>query len=160
MASPVTAVPADNSAAVCETAKEVPPVTKEDFAKIERIITVIHDNGLLQLPFYYHELNSLGNEIDPLHPFQFLGAIFGSPKLGPLMPALFEDFFKRNGFLQGVEKGMTRDFHRLEPVLASFAKKVHTTPEALRPYIQKRDWDGMVRHLIAMLPRSAHAPPA
>jgi hypothetical protein len=156
-----------------EPVEQVPllPAAPGDEAKIAQIITIMGTNPSLPsifppslgLSYFASYLTQLGNEIDPIHPFQFLGAIFGNPELKRHMRGIMDDFIKRRGFLGGVERGMTRDYQQLAQYLDSFAHRVGTTAAALRPYIEAKDWTGITEHLIgvrSLTVQQSYLPPA
>jgi len=122
----------------------------------------------------YGYLKGLKKALDPLHPFQFLGTIFGTPALKEKMPSIFLDktpkilfidvsYEKQKGFCGGVKEGMERELKRnnIEPHIHSFCRRVGTTPEKVRSFIDynviaRSNWHGLVEHLIEVpLPPSS-----
>jgi hypothetical protein len=87
----------------------------------------------------------------PLHPFKFLETIFGNPSLKKHMPYIFNDFFLKKGFMAGVIKGMEREAakNNLDRYIEPFARKMELVPQSVRTLIQVRNWEGVVRLLLA-----------
>lgn len=124
--------------------------TEEDKAVIAEIITILGENNKLSLLFKQNHLKALGTQIDHLHPMKFLTAIFNDPQLKMYMNGIFEDYFKRNGFMDGLGPSMTREQEKgkLQQYIPDFAKELHVPAESIRPYFQASDWEGLVRFLI------------
>jgi hypothetical protein len=136
-----------------EPAYEQLVLTAADRANIAWIIRTMADNGKLSLLMSYkNELKRRGAEINHVHPLKFLAAIFDPnvPDLKCCMFNVFDDYFKREGFLDGLAPSLTREADRgkLEAYIPGFAKDVGASPDAIRPYFHAKDWDGLVRYLI------------
>ncbi len=141
-------------------ARHLPDLSHEDQQRIQFVVTSLATKTtpeLIQLKGKLEEIDVVLSK--NAHPFQFLGYIFSTPATRDLMPAVFgkpasawslfdSSVFTRNGFLSGVKKGMNAHANNLEPFIHSFSEKVRTTPQNIRPFIQKQDWFGLVKHLI------------
>lgn len=66
------------------------------------------------------------------------------------MPNIFDDYFKRNGFLEGLGPSLTREAEKgkLDPYLNDFAAELNIPVNQIRTYFQTRDWENLVRYLI------------
>ncbi len=124
--------------------------TDDDKANISEIITTMAENNKLSLLLKQSYLRNLGAQINHVHPLKFLGAVFSNPMLKECMIEIFDDYFKRNGFMDGLGPSLTREAEKgkLDPLIKDFAVEVHVSPESIRPYFQKKDWEGLVRFLM------------
>ncbi len=117
---------------------------------ISEIIRHLGERGKMWLLGHKSYMNELGDSIQHVHPLKFLEVICSDDYLKACMREAFEDYFKRNHFMDGLGEGlnnkaMTGD---LEQHIPDFAEAVHITKEEIFPYFQKRDWEGLVRYLI------------
>jgi hypothetical protein len=124
--------------------------TDEDQANIYEIISTIADNGKLSLLLKQSYLKNLGAQVNHVHPLKFLSTIFTNHTLKEQMYDIFDDYFKRNGFLDGLVPSLNReaDKGKLEQYVGDFSKDLELSPENLLPFFQKRDWENFVRYLI------------
>ncbi|HSX26946.1 MAG TPA: hypothetical protein VLE89_08085 [Chlamydiales bacterium] len=124
--------------------------TEQDKANIYEIITTLSENGKLSLLFKQDHLKQLGTQINHVHPLKFLSTIFSNPRLRYCMYDIFDDYFKRNGFMDGLGPSLQKESEKgkLDPLLSDFAKEVNVAPELLRPHFQARDWENLVRKLM------------
>ena len=124
--------------------------TEQDQAHVFEIISTMSENGKLSLLLKQSHLKELGAQINHLHPFKFLEVIFTNDHLKTCMPSIFDDYFKRNGFMEGLGPSLTNeaDKGKLDQHVIHFAKEVNVSPEALQPYVTARDWENLVRYLI------------
>jgi hypothetical protein len=124
--------------------------TDQDKATIYEIITTMAENGKVGLLFKKNHLNELGSHINHIHPLKFLSTIFSNPRLKECMGGIFEDYFKRNGFMDGLGPSLEKEAEKgtLEKLLPGFATEVSVDSDHLRPYFRSRDWENMVRKLI------------
>jgi hypothetical protein len=121
-----------------------------DRENIDEIITTLAKNGKLGLLFKQNHLKALGARIDHLHPLKLLSAIFSNPDLKSHMGDIFNDYFKRNGFMDGIGPSLTSnaDQGNLNQYIDKFAQEVNVPAESLRPYFENRDWEGLIESLI------------
>ncbi len=124
--------------------------TEQDKLTITEIITAIGENGKLGLLFMQGYLRTLGVQVDHVHPLKFLAIVFSNMQLKIYMNDLFKDYFKRNGFMEGLAPNMTREQEKgkLQQYIPHFAKELNLPSEMLRPYFQSSDWEGLVQYLI------------
>jgi len=124
--------------------------TEEDRAKIYEIVSTIANNPKLSLLFSQSHLRQLGQEINHVHPLKFLATVFSNSELKSSMYYVFDDGFKRSGFMDGLGPSLDRESQKgkLAMYLKDFAAEVSVSPESLQEYFKSRDWDNMVRFLI------------
>jgi len=124
--------------------------TDEDRANVYEIISTMSENGKLSLLFKQSHLKEVGSRINHLHPLKFLSAIFTDPHLKSCMYYIWNDYFKKGGFLDGLGPSLTREAERgkLEQYLDDFSAEVGVKGENIRPYFNSHDWEGLVLYLI------------
>lgn len=124
--------------------------TQEDQSNIYEIITLMSENGKFSLLLKKNHLQSLGAQINHVHPLKFLSTIVTHPRLRPCLLDIFGDYFKRNGFMDGIGPSLSREAEKgtLEQYISDFANEVNEPKEALVKYFQNQDWEGLVRVFI------------
>lgn len=134
--------------------KEIPyqdlVCTDQDRAYIIEIITGMAENSKFSLLLKQNHFKNIGTQINHVHPLKFLVVAVSSPQLKANLEIIFDDYFKRNGFMDGLGPCLTREAEKgkLEKYLPAFAAEVGIPEEKIRPYFQARDWDGFVRFLM------------
>ncbi len=134
--------------------KEIPynelVCTEADKANIGYIIQTLAGNGKLSLLFKQGDLKRIGAEINHVHPLKFLETIFADATLKAHMREVSNDYFKWNGFLDGLVPSLTNQANqnKLAQHLNEFAKRTNTNPKELTPYFQSQDWENLVRYLM------------
>lgn len=118
--------------------------TEEDKALIFELITTLSDNSKFTLLMKQSHLRQLGAQINHVHPFKFLGAIFSHPRLKTGMRNVFDDYFKRNGFMDGLGPSLSREASKgkLFQYLDDFAAEVNVSSTALKELFGSRNWAG------------------
>lgn len=124
--------------------------TDEDVAKITEIVTTIADTNKLSLLFKQTHLRELGAQINHVHPLKFLSTVFSNPHLKTCMFYIWNDSFKRSGFIDGLGPSLTResDKGKLAQYLPDFSKEVGASQKDMQVYVDQRDWDNFVVFLI------------
>lgn len=117
---------------------------------IYEIISTMAEHGKLTLLFKQSSLREMGAQINEVHPLKFLAVIFKDPYLKSCMFYIWDDYFKRNGFLEGLVPSLKREAEKgkLEIHLKDFALDVGSSEEALKSYVDAGDWENMVLFLI------------
>jgi len=124
--------------------------TEQDQAHITEIIKTMAEYGKLTLLFKQNHLKQLGAQINHVHPLKFLEIVLVDADLKQCMREIFEDYFKRTGFLDGIGPSLTREMEKgkLTQHIESFSKTVDVSADEIRPHFQTSDWEALVRHLI------------
>ncbi|HEX2582518.1 MAG TPA: hypothetical protein VHL30_00180, partial [Chlamydiales bacterium] len=124
--------------------------TEQDQSHITEIIKIMSENGKLGLLFRQNHLKQLGAQINHVHPLKFLETIFSNPESKASMRDIFEDYFKKTGFLDGLGPSLSREMEKgkLMQYVEDFSKTVGVSAEGIRPYFQTGDWEALVRYLI------------
>ncbi len=126
------------------------PYTEQDRAHIYEIISTMAEKGKLGLLFQQNHLRELGAHINHVHPLKFLASIFKDPYLKSSMYYIWNDYFKRNGFLEGLAPSLTREAEKgkLDMYIKDFAADLGISAEAVKTYFDARDWENLVLFLI------------
>lgn len=124
--------------------------TEEDQNNIDYLIQTMATHRKLSLLLKKNELNGIGDKIYHVHPFKFLGTVFSNENLKACMREIYKDYFKWNGFMDGLGPSLTiqADQGKLGQYLNDFAKETGVTSQELLGYIQSKDWESMVRYLM------------
>lgn len=130
----------------------LPPCSPEDKKRIEEVLSILDENSSVSIVSKVSRLDELESELDPVHPLVFLLVIFSDRALKDKVRRIFDNFFKithQVGFLRGVEKGFgNKKMVELDPYLEAWAIRLNTTKSRVRPLIQRKDWRGLVLHLL------------
>ncbi|EKE08696.1 MAG: hypothetical protein ACD_17C00043G0004 [uncultured bacterium] len=124
--------------------------SEQDRANIHIIIATMAEKGKLALLFQQSALREIGAQINHVHPLKFLAVIFKEPYLKSCMSYIWDDYFKRNGFLDGLGPSLFREAEKgkLDLYLEPFAKEIGLQKEDLKPYTDVHDWENLVLYLI------------
>jgi len=127
------------------------PRTLEDENKIDDLITTIGVLGKMDLLLHHEKrLRKMGDELRYIHPFKFIGYIFSKPDLKGHMGSVFDDYFKRSKFVK--DYSQTMDIYdlrnKLYIYLEDFANEVNIPSHKIKPFIDNKDWEGLLRFLI------------
>ncbi len=127
------------------------PIKEEQAQIIYDIIETVAKNNVLQLGLKKSELEKKRKKIDDVHPLRFLGTIFSNPYLRQrCMPKIQDSIFKWRAFLGGLSGTMDREYDRnnLMSHIPGFCKVVKADEESVRHYLQKKEWEKLVKYLI------------
>ncbi|HSX38891.1 MAG TPA: hypothetical protein VLE95_08760 [Chlamydiales bacterium] len=120
--------------------------TEQDKSYIIELVTTIAENNKFSLLLKQTYLKNIGVQINHVHPLKFLSVAVSSDFLKSCVIQIFDDYFKRNGFMDGLGPSLTREAEKgkLENYLADFSKEVSVPLENIRPYVETRDWESLV----------------
>ena len=126
------------------------PCDERDKEAISTIIRTMAENGKFWLLKHKSELTALGDSVRHVHPLKFMEVIFADEYLKSCMIEIFDDYFKRNGFLDGIGETLTAKSRMgdLDRYINDFAKAVHASPDSIRPFFEAMDWEGLMRYLM------------
>ncbi len=124
--------------------------SEQDKAFIYELITVMAENGKVSLLFKQSHLKQLGAQINHVHPLKFLSTVFTNSHLTTSMTEIFDDYFKRTGFMEGLGTTLTREAEKgkLELYINDFAAEISVPLEVIQKHFHSRDWEGLVRSLM------------
>lgn len=133
-------------------------INEEERQKINRIIDTTANKNVFGLVSERKELLELGRQVQHVHPFKFLERVFTDPKLKKDMREIWTWILdsKKNGFMNGKDdvpgfgQKMTRENGRdnLRPYIVGFAKAVKADPDKIRGYVDRQQWEELVKYLI------------
>ena len=136
------------------------PLTDEDAKIIHQIIEMIGSLNVLAIPFKTPLLIELGNKIQHVHPLKFLEKVLNTPQLKLSMIKVEDSTVKWNGFLWGnsldgssgfkAKCNRETDQKNFAIYIDDFCKVVKAPVEKVRPFVEKKDWEGLVRFLIKL----------
>ncbi len=136
------------------------PLTEEEGGIIYQIIDTVGNLGEFKLWKRKEEINTLGSKVQHVHPFKFLEVVFNTPHLKQSMIKIEDSFLsqKWRGFFDGTDQqpGFTakceREFARdnFAPYIVGFCQVVKANPEQVRHFIEKKEWEKLVRFLIKL----------
>jgi|GEM_PF-3671578 len=134
--------------------------SSDDQEKIADIVKTLDKNSALGLIGEQTRLEKLGQKIDSIHSLAFLWTIFHDRDLTACMQRIFAASFTKSfhiaGFMEGVNKGMSRyNPAKLDPYLQEWAQALGTTKKAVKPLIDApfnkgKDWTALVLHLLSV----------
>lgn len=131
---------------------EMDPPGMVERSKVEFIVKTLAHESLLDIWGKEATLVTYGEEIEHIHPFQFLEAIFGEFSLVKNdMPTLMKRSIIPGKFLGGLKKSMKLSDHKdkVALYLPSFAKKMNSTLEKVKSFlVPTQKWEGLVMYLI------------
>lgn len=126
------------------------PLNEEEKVLIQKIIITLASKNTFMLAFEKKSLERKGRRIHHVHPFRFLGHVFSDPTLKSAMHEIRKSHFKWNGFMEGYAKKMRNEAaqNNLMPYVRSFSAYLQADSQAVTSFIQKSDYEGLVRHLL------------
>jgi hypothetical protein len=130
--------------------------TEAEQKKIFFIIDKLANANLLTLGANALTLTKYGNEIEHVHPFRFLQYIFLHPKLKKDMDTLSKSDAawlgksRWDSFIDGIAKNLTKLDATVPTCKAGFARALRVELTAIDPFINRKDWKGMVKKLIEL----------
>jgi len=130
--------------------------SETDIACVTEIITTLGENGKLTLLFKQGHLKQLGSQINHLHPLKFLSSIFCNPDMKVHMVEIFDDYFKRTGFMDGLGPSLDKEAEKgkLNQYLSDFANEICVPLEEIQMFFQAgndHDWEAFVYRLIELV---------
>jgi hypothetical protein len=125
--------------------------TEEDRLCIYEIISTLAKTNAALLLFKEERLNEVGEQIRHLHPLKFLSSVLTHPYLKGCLREIFDDFFKRRGFLSGFTPNLLREVEKgtMDCYQVEFAQEVQIPLESFASFLQSRDWEGMIQALLS-----------
>jgi hypothetical protein len=126
----------------------------KDRAMIAELITTMGENGKLSLLMKQSHLKEIGVRINHVHPLKFLAVIFSQAPLKAHMNVIFDDYFIRSRFMDGLAPRLDREAEKktLDLYAKDFAKEVKVPVDNIRTFFQSRDWENFVRYLMRYEP--------
>ncbi len=123
---------------------------EKDRIAIGEIVKNMAEHGKIWLLKHRTFMNELGDSVRHVHPLKFLEVVFTDEYLKSCMRELFEDYFKKTGFMDGLGETLTNKaaIGDLDRYLADFCKAIKVPFESVKIYFEAKDWEGLVRFLM------------
>ena len=125
--------------------------TQEDVNNIVDLITTLGSHGKVDLLLNHKKrLRHIEQKIAHVHPLKFMAVIFTRPQLATHMRTLHTNWFIWSNFINGFANNMNNEFanHRIYPFLQSFCKEIKCKEQDIKPYVYKKDWEGLLKFFI------------
>lgn len=129
------------------------PLGEEEQRVITYILLTLSDKNPLALAFERKSLEKNGRRIEHVHPLRFLGYVCADSRLLNALRDVRRSSFKWQGFAGGISRrlGQEADRDNLIRHLPGFAATLRLNYQKLVPFVEKRDWEGLVQCLIDSL---------
>jgi len=126
------------------------PISHSERETISFIITNMAEKNIFELAFDKKKMEEKGKRINHVHPLRFIGHIFSRHDLKKNMKRIKKSSFKWDAFMDGVARRMKEENSKnnLLMYVSGFAKSLGVNPDKVTYYIQKKDWEGLVRYLM------------
>lgn len=126
------------------------PLHEHEKVLIHKIVDTMARDNVIKLGLKRKTMEKKGKKIRHVHPLRFLGHVFADPHLKHCMREISRSSFKWNGFIDGMRDRIEEEAARggLLPHVHAFAQHVHCDEERARRYIEKHDWEKLVRLLL------------
>jgi hypothetical protein len=149
---------ADIGSAQGQTSYNQLSLTDAEAKMIYQIIDSLGNLGLAKLYFKEDEMTMLGNKVQHVHPLKFLETVLTNPHLKQSMVQVEDSYFKWRGFLNGSSNApgfvarcnREADHNNFAPYIRGFCQVVKAHPEQVRAFIERREWEKLVRFLIKL----------
>jgi hypothetical protein len=132
------------------------PLNPEEEKLIYDLVYEVGNAGWGTLWLDKAKLLQIGKDIHHVHPLRFLGVVYSHPPLKEAMKKIFSDIVKFRSFFLGSQgqtgfsDKMDREHERknLKPHLWGFSQLVQKHPDQLEPFIEHKDWIGLVECIV------------
>lgn len=144
-----------------ETELEQPGLTPLDFfyqlplhdnerELIHKIISTMAKDNVIKLGLKRKSMERKGKKIRQVHPLRFLGQVFSDRYLHQCMREIRTSHFKWNGFIDGMRDRIEEESARgnLLPYVPGFSQLLQVDEKKVAHYIERHDWEGLVKHLL------------
>lgn len=125
-------------------------INDHDKDLIYKIIDTMARDNVIKLGLKRRSMERKGRKVRHVHPLRFLGHIFGDHYLHQCMREVYRSSFKWNGFIDGLKDRIKEESAKgnLLPYVPAFAKQTNRDADKIAHYIERRDWEGLVRYLL------------
>ena len=125
-------------------------VTERQEECLSKILYSLSEKNAGSLLFNAFSLRSMGKEVDPVAPLDFLYVVMNDPELFAYLKNVQGKYFQWNAFISGFCEKCNRDSVYLDTTnrLESFADALDMSVDKLNPYVEKKDWKGLIKCLL------------
>jgi hypothetical protein len=122
-------------------------ITEKDKKIISDIITTIAEKNILQLAFIKHSVERKGKKIERVHPMRFMGYILSSSELRSCLKTIKKSSFKWDHFIAGFSRRMKEEYahDNVYIYVPGFCQQINGDEEAVKRFIKRKDWEGIVK---------------
>lgn len=126
------------------------PLTDKEKRLIASIITTMSEKNIVLLALDKHSLEKKGKQIHHVHPLRFAGYILSSTHLKDHLKIIKKSTFKWDAFISGFSKRMREELanENVYPYVDGFAEQVGSTPDHVKRFVHKKDFEGLIRSLL------------
>lgn len=123
--------------------------SKKDEENITELITQLAEKSKVNLLLNALYMEELGDKVRHVHPFKFFGYIFSRQDLKEGMQMILADYWKKNSFVSGMTPALNNEQRvgSLKKHLKHFCKEAQVEPYQIQPFLDSRDWEGMLHFL-------------
>jgi hypothetical protein len=125
-------------------------ITYRQSVCIDTIIYSLGEKSTGALMFNALELRSIGKEIEPIPPLEFLYYICKKPSILTCLKHTRGRYFQWNAFISGFGEKCNQDsvYKKIREDIDLFAEGLDLDVDELFPYIESKDWKGFVNYLL------------
>ncbi len=122
-------------------------ITDKEKRLIKIIVNTMAEKNILQLAFIKRTMEKKGKKIEHVHPMRFIGYILSNAELRSSLRSIKKSSFKWDAFIDGFSRRMKEEFsnNNLYVHIPGFCHQVGADPEKVTHFIQKKDWEGLVK---------------
>jgi hypothetical protein len=126
------------------------PLTDVEMRQIAYIITTLAEKNIFELAFKKRDMEKRGKKINHVHPLRFMGYILSTSHLRKCAREIEKSSFKWDAFVGGFSKRMREEHAKgnVMPYIHGFSDLLGAPTEQVSHYVHKRNFEGMVRHLM------------
>ncbi len=126
------------------------PLVDWEMKTIHKIISTMAEKNVFQLALEKKTMEKKGKKIRHVHPLRFIGYTFNDPYLKKCMNEIKKSIFKWHSFVEGFGERMHEEHHRgnLNSYVPGFAAMLRVNENKVYEYINKKDWEGLVKYLL------------
>lgn len=126
------------------------PLNDKEKRLMKSIFTTMAEKDIIQLALIKRTMTKKGRKVNRVHPMRFAGYLFSNPELKSCMKKIAKSSFKWDAFVDGFSRRMKEENsnNNLHKYVPGFCQEVGANPDEISRYINKRDWEGVVKCLL------------
>ncbi len=126
------------------------PLNDKEKRLIRTIFTTMAEKNIIQLALEKRTMEKKGKKVNHVHPLRFIGYIFSNPELKSCMRKIVKSSFKWDAFVDGFSRRMKEEYsnNNLYKHIPGFCQEVGANPDNISRFIDKKDWEGLVKSLL------------
>ncbi len=126
------------------------PLSEREQRQIAELMKTIGEKNIWGLLFRKREVEKMGKKVNHVHPMRFISHILGDPKLRKHLKEVKNSSFKWDHFIDGFAKRMKEETHKqnITAYIPGMAHYLQVDPEEIAAFIQKKDYEGLVKALL------------